>query len=334
MLRKISIALICMAHSAMADQAIVGRFLDEHALPAFDQLDRSAANLAEVSATHCDGQSPEFLAAYGQAFDAWVGVSHIRVGPSEEEDRAFALAFWPDTKGFTVKSLNALITAADPVVYEPEGFASISIAARGFYALEFLLFDAGFQDDETATYRCDLVRAIVHEIHQNAAAIKWGWQGYQDVLRVPSADGPYKDDTEALREVFKALHTGLQFTSDARLGRPLGTFERPRPRRAEAWRSERSARHVQLALVASYELALMLAIDEPLITQSLQAAYDRAIDLVEQIDDPAFAGVADPAGRFRVEILRQAVDRIREIVTLELAPALGVTAGFNSLDGD
>lgn len=91
-----------MAHSALADQPIVGRFLDDHALPAFDQLDRSAANLAEVSATHCDGQSPELLAAYGQAFDAWVGVSHIRVGPSEEEDRAFALAFWPDTKGFTV----------------------------------------------------------------------------------------------------------------------------------------------------------------------------------------------------------------------------------------
>lgn len=151
---------------------------------------------------------------------------------------------------------------------------------------------------------------------------------------MPETEGLYKTEEEALREVFKALNTGLQFTSLARLGRPLGTFERPRPRRAEARRSLRSARHVELALQATYALARILASDDPQIARDLALAYDRALDLVGDLNDPDFSGVAEPMGRFRVEVLQQAIDRIREIVILELAPALGVTAGFNALDGD
>ena len=47
-----------------------------------------------------------------------------------------------------------------------------------------------------------------------------------------------------------------------------------------------------------------------------------------------FAGVATPQSRIEVEALQQAIDRIRVIVESRLGPALGVAAGFNSLDGD
>lgn len=334
MLKRLCLILTLCGHSASADQALVDQALDDHILPSFAALAESASTLSEVAAIHCEAEKAELRGAFSDAFDAWVRASHIRVGPSEEDERAFALAFWPDTKGFTPKSLNALISAADPIVFNPQEFATLSIAARGFYAMEFLLFDPAFQSEDTAEYRCDLIRAIAAEINRNASAIKWGWQTFQEGLRVPSEEGPYKTSDESLREVFKALHTGLQFTSDARLGRPLGTFDRPRPARAEARRSARSARHVELSLLATYDLAMILAKDHPLIAQDLGLAYDRAVELVRDLEDADFSGVADPMGRFRVEVLQQAVDRIREIVTFELAPALGVTAGFNALDGD
>lgn len=334
MIKRLCLVLTICGQSALADQALVDQALDDHVLPTFDVLAESASTLSEVAAIHCEPEKAELRGAFSDAFDAWVRASHIRVGPSEEEERAYALAFWPDTKGFTSKALNSLIRDADPIVFNPEEYATLSIAARGFYAMEFLLFDPAYQVEETAEYRCDLTRAIASEINRNATAIKWGWQAFQDGLRLPSDKGPYKTDEEALREVFKALHTGLQFTSDARLGRPLGTFDRPRPQRAEARRSARSARHVELSLLATYDLAMILAKDHPLIAQDLGLAYDRAVELVRDIEDPDFSGVADPMGRFRVEVVQQAVDRIREIVTFELAPALGVTAGFNALDGD
>jgi len=45
----------------------------------------------------CDGDAArgEVDAAYHVAFDAWMSVSHLRFGPSEADDRAFAIAFYP-----------------------------------------------------------------------------------------------------------------------------------------------------------------------------------------------------------------------------------------------
>ncbi len=42
---------------------------------------------------------PVLTEAYHAAFDAWIKTSHLRFGPSEVNDRAFALAFWPDSRG-------------------------------------------------------------------------------------------------------------------------------------------------------------------------------------------------------------------------------------------
>ena len=64
------------------------------------------------------------------------------------------------------------------------------------------------------------------------------------------------------------------------------------------------------------------------------AAFDHAIHLAETLDDPAFAGVADPSKRLKVEILQQAVEHVRELVMSELAPELDVGIGFNAADGD
>lgn len=137
-----------------------------------------------------------------------------------------------------------------------------------------------------------------------------------------------------LQELFKALTTGLQFTADTRLGRPLGTFDQPRPTRAEARRAGRSLRHVQLSLIALRDLAQRLASISPEASATLDAAFGQSLDLTERLDDPVFAGVADPQGRLRVEALQQSIGRIREIAATDLGPALGVAAGFNALDGD
>lgn len=99
-----------VASTAHAQVPSSGPIVQGHVLPGYRALSTTAADLEQAAAADCSPESPELRAAYGAAFDAWVGVSHLRFGPSEVDDRAFALAFWPDPRGSTPKALGR----ADP----------------------------------------------------------------------------------------------------------------------------------------------------------------------------------------------------------------------------
>lgn len=323
------------AEAPAAPRDLTQRIVTDQILPAYAALSARSLDLAEVAQADCTPASEALRSAYGAAFDAWVAVSHLRFGPSEVEDRAFALAFWPDSRGKTPKALANLISAEDAAGRSTAAFTEVSIAARGFYALEFLLFDEAFQTMGSAEYRCALLRTMTADIAALGGAIEADWtDGYADTLLSPHADGRYHSDEEALQELFKALTTGLQFTADTRLGRPMGTYDRPRPNRAEARRSLRSARHVALSLAALRPLALTLASGDTALQAEIANRFDKAEGAIAALDDPAFAGVATPAGRFKVELVLQAVTELRETVVNDLGPALGVAGGFNALDGD
>ncbi|MEM9523954.1 MAG: imelysin family protein [Pseudomonadota bacterium] len=302
-----------------------------HVIPGFVALDDAAQALAETAAKRCNPEDTRLRGAYAVAFDAWIRVSHLRFGPTEAGNRGFALAFWPDSRGATPKALTALISAEDPVVFSKDDFATVSIAARGFYAMEYLLYDPTGATQGDGAYRCALIQAITQDIRATVADILADWRnGHADLFVTAGRNDVYRSREEALQQLFGALSTGLQFSSDTRLGRPMGTFERPRPARAEARRAGRSLRHVVLSLEATRDLAAHLSAGDA----TLDAAFARAITRADDLDDPIFAGVADPQGRLRVELLQQAIDRIRQIVASDLGPRLGVAGGFNALDGD
>lgn len=312
----------------MVDQAI-----GQHILPGFHSLAVTSAELSDAAKKDCAPGSAQLRAAYGAAFDAWVRVSHLRFGPTETDNRAFALAFWPDSRGKTPKALNALIRDTDQIVADPDAYTTVSIAARGFYALEYLLFDAGLQQTETANYRCQLTRAIARDIEVTSVAIDKDWtNAYADEMRQPG--GRYHSEAEVRQELFKALDAGLQILIDMRLGRPLGSYDKPRPKRAEAYRSGRSLRHVVLSLEALEQLALILSADTPELRDNLASAFATVRAHAERLEDPVFAGVTEPGPRLRIEALQQDIRNLREEIGLNLGPALGVEVGFNALDGD
>ncbi|WP_049645649.1 imelysin family protein [Candidatus Rhodobacter oscarellae] len=335
-MRRLLCSFLIFAASplAAADDFDITAIVETHVVPRYEMLAGQTQALAREASVGCSAAAPDtapgLLSAYHAAFDAWVGVGHLRFGPSEQDDRAFALAFWPDPRGSTPKALAGLVKSRDAAVNAPDEFAEISVAARGFYALEFLLFDAQFAQPRDAAYRCALIQAVTKDISSNAAAILAGWQnGYGALMSNPGND-TYRTPAEAAKQLFTALSTGLEFTSLTRLGRPMGTYDRPRPNRAEARRSERSLRHVLLSLAATRELTELISAGN----EAVDKAFADAIQRAEALDDPTLAGVADPQGRFRVEVLQQSIDVIRRILSQEIGPELGIAAGFNSLDGD
>lgn len=301
--------------------------VEAHALPRFAAFAAAADALAAEAAAEgetCGGDA--FKAAWSDAFDAWISASHLRFGPTEEQERAFALSFWPDPKGFTAKALRQL--SADPALVEKihEG----SIAGRGFYAMEPLLYDPDFA---ALPGRCAILAAQAHEVAMIAGEILADWQASRAPMLLAHDGGAYRDGSEAARELYKALDAGLQFTADVRLGRPMGTFDKPRPTRAEARLSGRSLRHVELSLASLEDLALAL-VQDPDHEVALKQAFEDAQAQAEALEDPVFAGVADPMGRFRVEALHTTVEGLRDLAAALVGGELQVDAGFNSLDGD
>ncbi|MCV6584527.1 MAG: imelysin family protein [Marinibacterium sp.] len=326
---RIAALALALLIPGIAGATDVTPLVDDHILPGYRDLAADSAALAQVAQADCQPDSPDLRAAFGAAFDDWVRVSHLLFGPSETEDRAFALAFWPDPRGSTPKALATLIRDEDPAAQDLADFAEVSIAARGFYALEFLLYDP--QLAVPGPYHCALVQVISADIAALTADILQGWEdGYADLMRGAGSNDTYRSTIEAQRQLFTALSTGLEFTAQTRLGRPLGTFDKPRPQRAEARRSARSLRHVILSLEATRDLAAGLSEHDP----ALDAAFATALDRARSLDDPDFAGAADPIKRFRIEVLQQDVNAIRQILAEDLGPRLGIAAGFNSLDGD
>jgi predicted lipoprotein len=272
------------------------------------------------------------------AFDTLLGSAHQQFGPAREDNRAFAMGFWPDPRGSGTRALGRLIREADPVGRDPAGYAEVSVAARGFHALETMLYDTRVRGIGTADYRCALIRTMTADVAATAAAIRDGWTvGHAAAVRAAGApdNTVYPSRQDALRTLFGAASSGLQFNSEARLGRPMGAVDRAYPERAEAWRSERSLRNVEVSVASIGGLALILARPaDPDVAEDLKGQLARIETLVARADDPGLQGVDRVQGRIRVEAIQGRIDELRRTLAQDVAPVLGVAAGFNALDGD
>ncbi len=305
--------------------------VEAHILPGTAAFSQATDALAKSAGADC--RAVALRAPWNAAFDAWLGIGHLAFGPIEADGRALGIAFWPDTRGLVQKTVAALIANQDPAANDPEEFAQVSVAGRGLFAMERLLYDPALADYAEDDYRCGLVRAIATDLARTGAGIDTEWrEDHAQRLQTAGAPGndTYLSADEATQTLYTALLTGLEFTADQRLGRPMGSAERPRPNRAEARRSGRSLRNVTLSLTALQELAQTLS-DAP--TPRTDAAFAEALAAAER-PDPVFADVTTVQGRLRVEALQQRVRAISDAVQQEIGPALGVRAGFNSADGD
>ncbi|MGR3496192.1 imelysin family protein [Citreimonas sp.] len=328
---RLAALIVALAAPASAD---VDGALDRHILPALGTFAAATETLADTAARDC---RPEAVRpAYQAAFDAWMPVADLRLGPSETG--ALSIAFWPDSRGFTPRTLTGLIADGDPVARDVAGYADVSIAARGLFALDMLLYDDAFADYAADSYSCALVATIAADLDRQAEALSAAWaDAYAETLRSAGASGnaTFLTEDEAVRALYTQILSGLEFTADQRLGAPLGTFDRPRPTRAEARRSGRSLRNVVLAAQGAHDLATALAegLTDGALPQTA-AAMETVRDAADAIDDPAFQDITDSQARLRAEVLQQAVRGLRDAIAAELGAPLGIAAGFNSQDGD
>lgn len=305
----------------------VPEVVNDHILPATDRFASAAYALADTAARDCGAQA--LRPAYQDTFDAWMGLSHLAFGPLEQDGRALTIEFWPDPRGLVGRTVRGLVADADPVVEDPAGFPEVSIAGRGLMALEQLLYG----DEAQGDYACRYGRAIATDLVAIADAVRADWQDHAQLMLNAGEAGNarYLSPKEPQQALYTALLSTLEFDADQRLGRPMGSFDKPRPKLAEAWRSDRPLTNIRLSLAALRDLATLLS-DNPIpVTET---AFDTAEATASALEDPRLAGVETPQGRLKLEILQQQIRAIRDAVLAEIGGNLGLAAGFNSKDGD
>ena len=333
-MRLIALLLLSAAPAWAADHpAIASRALEGQIRPGFDAL---AAETAALSQAVGDCSDPAAIReGYDRAFDAWMGVSHLRFGPLEEGETGFAIAFWPDARNTTPRTLAALQAKQDPVVDDSAAFAHVSIAGRGLFALDALLAEGA--TPAPGSYDCRLLGAVAADLAATSARADQRWRDpYAGYLTAPGPGNPmFLKPEDATRALFTAMISGLEATAGLRYARPLGEFMKPQPRRAEAWRTGRSDRNALLSVEAVqtlYEAAFAPELSQ-VARDRIGYAFDYALHEIGAAM-PMAAALETVGGRLRVESAMQSVKLLIAALSADIGPAVGVAGGFNSMDGD
>lgn len=315
-MRVLPALLLLLSVAATAARADTSRALDQVILPGVVRFAEAAQRLSATAAANCarDAVRP----AYHAARDAWGAFGDFRLGPTEQA--ALTIAFWPDDRASGLRAIRAAVAAGGGQI------PLMPASARGFPGLDLLLGEPGLEGDAG----CALVAALAADLSDQARVLQAGWQAHAPLLRNPG-NAAYFDLTDAQRVLYTQALAALEQTRDARLGRPLGEAGRPRPARAEQWRTARPLPNVVAATQAAHALARAL-VDAP--TQSADAALADVLTAASAVSDPAFQDMGDPQARLRVEILQQRVGALHAAIIADVGQVLGVGPGFNALDGD
>jgi predicted lipoprotein len=348
----IAVVLVNAASPALASKAtdIINGAIDGFVRPGYQDFHRATSTLLADGQTLCATPSQATLDAarksFGATVDAWSQIEIIRFGPVTEQNRLERVLFWPDRKGTGLKQVQAALASKDPTAADAEQLAGKSVAMQGLGALEFVLYGTGSETLAAGdAYRCSYGAAIAGNLDTIAADLEAAWaapDGFARIWATPSADNPlYRDSTEAVTELMGVFVTGTELVRDVRLGGFLGREAKDdKPRQALFWRSGKTVDALagnlagMKALLEASKLAGALPADQAWMGKEAVFEFSNAANAAAAAQGPIADVLADPEKRSKLAYFGLVTSSLSNIFGTQMSGALGLTAGFSSLDGD
>ncbi|OZI46609.1 imelysin family protein [Bordetella genomosp. 5] len=319
--------------------------------PAFNHLAQQAIKMRGALDAYCaapgKARAEQVDTGWKELVEAWGFVEFLRFGPLVEANRFERMAFWPDTRGVMPRQVQALLKEANPALLAEGALASRSVAVQGLPALEYVLYGEPEllkqTDAKAAGYACGYAKAVAGNVSTLSAELKQAWSdegefGRQFTRPAPAND-LYRSQQEVAAEAMKAISTGLQFARDIKLMPVLGdSAQAARPKRAIFWRSGQSFNSLVSNLRgirAFYQQGqFAFGAGSQGLDASLRSELDTAIRLTAEQPADTEAAVTQEATRADLMLAVMVLKNLKDVVDQNIAPALGVTIGFNALDGD
>lgn len=327
------------------------RLARDYARPAVAKMTDAAAALESALGGWCAKPDAAGAGRVGDAFKtlahAWSGVEILRFGPLVQANRFERLAFWPDTRGVMPRQVQALIAAKDDALLKPGALAGRSVAVQGLPALEYVLYGEPDLLKQTGApgfaYACGYATAVSANVATISRDLVEAWSAQGEFGRQFAKPQPgndlYRSSQEVAAEAMKALSTGLQFARDVKIEPVLGdTPQAARPKRAAFWRSGLStsllAANVDALKAFHVAGGYPLPAGEEWMDASVRGELSSAAATLRAVPAPLEQALASEDGRRLLVLASLTLKNAKAIVDENLAPALGVTIGFNALDGD
>ena len=348
------IAPLCLSTATQASAAasatdVVNNAIDGFVRPGYQTFHRATSALLADQRALCAAPSQATLDAARKSFsktvDAWSQIEIIRFGPVTEQNRLERVLFWPDRKGIGLKQVQAALASKDPTAADAKQLAGKSVAMQGLGALEFVLHGTGFEALATGDpYRCSYGEAISGNLDAIAADLETAWaapDGFARTWASPSSDNPlYRDGTEAVTELMDVFVTGTELVRDVRLGGFLGEKASDKPRLALFWRSGKTVDALagnlagMKALLEASKLADALPADQAWMGKEALFEFSNAANAASAAQGPIADVLGNAEKRSKLAYFGLVTSSLSNIFGTHISGALGLTAGFSSLDGD
>jgi uncharacterized protein len=335
--------------AAQASKAALA-LVDQFVIPAYQDLVQRCETQERAwtgfAAKRELGDFPSLRAAYNATADSWANAQIIKTGPITLFLRYDRFAYWPEARNATSRALDQLLTSANPKDLQPDSLAHDSVAGQGLTALERLLYDG---DDPAAllkapgkdgAWRTQVGLGMARNLAIISRDVLKDWTAPDGVRAAIAANKGWKnlfaDAPEAARLLLTDLVVGFKLMHDVKLLPVLGpNAAAAKPKSAEAWRSARSQRDLKLNLAAAQGMTKALAdVTTPAHRAKIDGLLANAAKAIDAVPADLGEAAADPKRRGRVDAARVAIKTAQTEIAKTLPGDVGVTLGFNSLDGD
>ncbi len=331
------------------------RWISGYVRPATAALVAAASDTGQAVAAYCAAPADEAVRAAVRTHvltlaGAWGRVAFLRFGPLVEANRFERFLFFPDPRGLVVKQTAAAIAAADAQPLDVDALRARSVAVQGLGALEYALFDGSAGETITrggadGRARCAYARDVATALQRTAEELAQGWQASAAFAREfarPAADNRvYRSTAEVAAEAIKASSGGIRFVRDLVLLPALGTdAASARGQRLPLWRSGATAALLAGTIeglrdfVEAGRLTPLLAPEQRWVPAAFAEEATRIAAQWRSLPQPLDRTVADADARAVIELTVLQLKNLQDINDTYLAPALGVSIGFNAFDGD
>jgi uncharacterized protein len=352
----LAIFAICVAFPTYADdfKPQLERFVTDYARPETAKFAQTSSRLPDAVDTICGDLNKETKSAFRASFADTVRelsrIHFLRFGPLLENDRLSRLSFLPDPRGITQRQIRKIYASRDESVLSMASLRGKSVALQGLTALQLIAFDkhgaivlgeAGDNREFTCSYALAIAQNVA-DISKNLAADWADPNGFSSVLlSAGPQNASYQSSKEALETVFNGLVTGVIIAKDQDLLPALGSSEeKARPRRFPYSRSINAIPYLSGEIVGirdaffSLELKSLTPEEHVWLLDTLNFEFGNAQTYLEKLDPPLRKTFGQGGSYGRVKALTITLDSIRELLSQEVAGALGLSGGFNALDGD